>query len=76
MGRNPIWVQITLSDILIMFKRVGLQKNLGKTKEMVCTLGFIWVQQGAEVHKRRATGEGATFWERNRTRVICTECGG
>ena len=21
-------------------------------------------------------GEGATFWERNRTRVSCAECGG
>ena len=38
--------------------------------------GFIWGQQGAAVYKRRVTGEGETFKERKRSRVICTECGG
>ena len=27
-------------------------------------------------YKRRATGEGDTFWEQKRTRVIYAECGG
>ena len=58
-----------------MFERVGLQTNLNKTKDMICTMGYIWVQQGAEAYKRRATGEGPTFWERKRTRVHCKECG-
>ena len=58
---NPIWLQTTLKDMVSIFERVELQTNLGNTKAMVCTPGFIWVQQGNEVYKRRATGEGANF---------------
>ena len=41
MGRNTIWMQTALTVMVRMFERVGLQKNLIKTKEMVCKLGFI-----------------------------------
>ena len=41
---NLIWVQTTLPAVVMMFERVELQKNLGKTKAMVYTPGFIWVQ--------------------------------
>ena len=40
-GHNPIWVQTTLTSVVRMFERVGLLKNLGKTKAIVCTPGFI-----------------------------------
>ena len=60
-GRNNIWVQTTLIAMVRTFERVGLQKNLGKTKVMMCNQGFIWVQHGTAAYKRRATGEGATF---------------
>ena len=53
------------------FERVSLQKNLNKTKAVICTPGFIWGQQVDESYKRQATGEGPTFRERNRTRVSC-----
>ena len=75
-GRNPIWVQTTLTAMLRRFERVGLQTNLGKTKATVCTLGFILVQQVAKTYKRRATGERATLRKWKRTRVSCVECGG
>ena len=41
--RNPIliWVQKALTMVVRIFERVGLQKNLGKTKVMVCTPGLI-----------------------------------
>ena len=45
-----------------------------KTKAMVCTLGFIWIQIGEEAYKRRATGEWETFWDRKWTRGSCSEC--
>ena len=38
---NSIWVQMTLSALVIMFERVVIQTNLGKNKEMVCNPGFI-----------------------------------
>ena len=40
-GKNLIWVQRTLSAMVKMLKRVGLQTKLGKTKAMVFTPGFI-----------------------------------
>ena len=68
-------MQAALTTMVRMFERVGLQTNLNKTKGVICTPGFIWGQQGAEAYKRKATGEGPTFRESNRTRVRCEECG-
>ena len=59
-----------------MFERVGLQKNLGKTKAMICKPWFIWGQHGVEAYKRRATGEGPNFREKKVTGIICKVCGG
>ena len=69
-------MQAVLTKMEIIFERVGLQENLNKTKAMICTPGFIWGKQGDEAYKRKATGEGPTFWERKRTRVSCEVCGG
>ena len=74
-GSNHIWVQKTITAVVRMFKRVGLLSNFGKTKVMVCTPGFIWGQQGIDTYKWRVTGEEATFWERNKTKVSCKDCG-
>ena len=41
-GINPIWVQNTLTLLVHRFERVRMQTNLGKTKVIVCTPGFIW----------------------------------
>ena len=60
-GRYPIWVQTALTTILRMFERVGLQTNLNKTKAMVCTPGFIWVQQGAESYNDKPPGTDQPF---------------
>ena len=40
-GRNPLWVKTTLKAMVRVFERVGLQTNMGKTKAMVYTPGFI-----------------------------------
>ena len=70
-GCKPIWVHKILPDVVRVFEIMGIHTNLGKTKEMVCTLGFVWGKQGIVVYKRRETGEGATFREHNKTRVSC-----
>ena len=71
-GRNHNWVQDTLTVTVIMFRSMGLGKNLENIKAMVCMQGFIWGKWGEQVYKRRATGEGETFRERNRIRVSFT----
>ena len=41
-----------------IFEIVGLQKNLGNPKAMVCTPGLIWGKQGVAAYKKRAAGGG------------------
>ena len=60
-GRNSIWLQTALTAMVRMFKRVSLRKNTRKTKEMICTLGFIWGQKIVGAYKQRDTGEITTF---------------
>ena len=73
-GREHKWFQDALMVTVAMLRRMGIDYNLEKTKAMVCTPGFIWRKGWETLYKRRATGEGATFWERKKTRVSCTEC--
>ena len=47
-GLDPIWVLTALTTMVRVFKRFGLQTNLNKTKAVICRLGFLWGQQGAE----------------------------
>ena len=41
-GRDHIWVQDALTVSVAMFRRMGLETNLEKTKAWVCTHGKIW----------------------------------
>ena len=70
-GQYSIWVQTTRTAMIRIFKRIGLQTNLGRTKSIICTPGFIWGKQGVEANKRRATWERPTFGEGKKTRVSC-----
>ena len=58
-----------------MFEWVGFYTNLGKTKSMMCTPGFIWGNLGNDYYKRQAMGKGATFRERKTTGGIYDNCG-
>ena len=75
-GRNTIWVQTAQTAMVRMFERFGLQKNMIKTKAMICTPWFIWGHKGVGAYNKRSTGEGTNLQERKRTRVSCKECGG
>ena len=41
-GRYHIWVQDALTETVEMFRRVGIDTNLEKTKALVCTPRYIW----------------------------------
>ena len=73
-GRNAIWIQTILTDMVRMFKRVRLLTNICNNKSMVFTLGFIWGQQVTVTYKRGVTGEGDPFWLWKKIRVSCKEC--
>ena len=58
-----------------MFCRMEPEKNLKKTKAMVCMPDLIWGNWGEQAYKRRETGEREKFRERKRRRLSCTGCG-
>ena len=68
-------MQDALTITVAMFWQMGIETNLDKTKEMVCTPGFIWRKVGELAHKRQETGEGAAFRYQKKARVSCTTCG-
>ena len=73
---DPKWLQGALSALVAIFDRVGLQTNVDKTVSMAfqpCRAGSG--NRTAEGYRRRITGEGNSFWERQRERVACGECG-
>ena len=47
-GRNPIWVHTTLTAMVHMFKRLGLQKNLRKTKKWYAHWGLFGANMGQQ----------------------------
>ena len=54
-GREHIWVQDDLTVSVEMFRRMGLETNLEKTKALVCTPSYIWGKWSEAAYKRRAT---------------------
>ena len=55
--------------------RMGLRTNVQKTVGVVCQLCRAVEVQAGEAYKRRITGEGKNYQERQRGWVQCTECG-
>ena len=73
---DPVWLQGAFTALVSIFDRVGLMTNAGKTVSMVCHP----CQAGEgnrteEAYRRRITGEGRAYAERQRERMKCMECG-
>ena len=56
-GQDRKWVQDTLTKIVSMFHRMGLDTNLKKTKSIVCTTSFIWGKWSDKDYKGRRRGK-------------------
>ena len=50
-------MQDALMVTVTMFRRVGLETNLEKTKALVCTPRYIWGKCSKSLYKRKATEE-------------------
>ena len=57
-GQDHKWFQDSLSVMVAMFRRMGLEINLEKYKTMVFMPGYILGKWEEHDHKRRAMGEG------------------
>ena len=71
----PAWFQGAFNVLVGLFDRVGLQTNFGKTVGMVCHPCQAAVNITQAVYRRRLTGEGDSYRERQRDWVECEECG-
>ena len=55
-------MQDSLTVIVSIFRRVGLDTNLENKRSSLCTTSYIWGGGWSkEVYKRQATGERETF---------------
>ena len=70
---DPGWLQGALSTLVGLFGRVGLNTNSGKTVGMVCRPCEAEETQLEAAYKRKMTGVGPSYWERQCVRVQCTE---
>ena len=73
---DPAWLQGVFNALLEIFDRVGLLSSVGKTVIMVCHP--CWAGGGnrtEEAYRRRLTGVGRSYAERQRERLACGECG-
>ena len=67
---DPAWLQSAFSALVAIFDRVGLLTNVDKTVSMACQPCRAGSgNQTAEGYRRRITGEGNSFQERQRERV-------
>ena len=73
---DPAWLQGAFSALVAIFDRVGLRKNVDKTVSMACHPWRAGTgNRTTEGYRRRLTGVGSTFKERQRARGACGECG-
>ena len=74
-SKDPIWLQLELDMLTGLFDWVGLQTNIRKTVGMVYRPCWVARVLADEAYTRRMKGEGKSFKEQHRERVLCPECG-
>ena len=72
---EPVWIQGAFNALVCLFDRVVLQTNVRKTVRMVCHPFQAVGNITTTAYGRRITGEGHSYRERQRDRVVCEECG-
>jgi hypothetical protein len=55
-SRDPIWLQVTLDILIILFESIGLRTNRDKMKVMTCVPGNIQVAHSEEVYQTQQYG--------------------
>ena len=71
---NPQWLQWAFTQLVGLFDSVGLNTNSGKTVSMTFRPCSTTGNRSEEAYGRLMTGEGPTFKERKRERVVCGDC--
>ena len=72
---DPRFLQGDFSTLLGMLDRVVLKTNVGKKAVMVFRPCQAAGKRSKAAYRRRITGAGPSYWERQWVWVQCTECG-
>ena len=73
---DPRWLQGAFSTLVVLFDRVVVRNNVGKTVDMVCRPFQAAGTQSEAAYRRQMTGEGPSYWEQQKERVQFRDCGG
>jgi hypothetical protein len=68
------WLQRALNTLVALFKRIGLETNTQKTVLLTSHPPTDHINLSQQAYKRKITGEGPTFRERQRQAVPCPLC--
>ena len=71
----PCWIQGAFKTLFVLFDRVGLRTNVGKTVVMVYRPYQAAGNQSKSSYGRRITREGPTYRELQKGRFSCRGCG-
>ena len=72
---DPGWLQGDFNTLVTLFDQVGLHTNGGKMVAMVFRPCQAAGTQSELEYERQMTEEGIFYWERQRFRAKCSECG-
>ena len=72
---DPGWLQGVFNNLVGLFDRVGLRKNVRKTVGMFCHPCQAVGNLSTEAYRKRVTGLGPTYMERLKGQVAYGECG-
>ena len=75
MSSDPSWIQWAFNAIVVLFERVGLITNVGKTVSMTCRPCPASGNHSEVAYGRKTTGEGSTYRKKLKERVECGDCG-
>ena len=72
---DPVWLQGAFNALTRLFDIVEIQTKIWKTVGVICSPCREVENQSETLYKRRMTGEGLTYRERQRVRLQCLDFG-
>ena len=71
---DPRWLHVAFNNLVGLFDRVGLRKNVRETVGIVCHPCQAAGNLSTEAYRQRVTGVGPTYRERLKGPVACRKC--
>ncbi len=73
-ARDPDFLQVALNSLVSLFKCIGLETNVKKMQDMICTPGQIFTQLSTNSYHRRHSYRTQTREQWDARKVKCRQC--